>query len=51
MKVRMPHTPYIANKIALDLLNSGFVTLNEGLDAVVKVAQEFLVEDVQKSYL
>ncbi|MCK9256684.1 MAG: DUF507 family protein [Sulfurospirillaceae bacterium] len=48
MKVRMPHTPYIANKIALDLLNSGFVTLNEGLDAVVKVAQEFLVEDVQK---
>lgn len=48
MKIRMPHTPYIAHKIAIDLLNCGFVTLNSGLEPVVKSAQEFLVEDVQK---
>ncbi|NLC27469.1 MAG: DUF507 family protein [Campylobacteraceae bacterium] len=48
MKVRMPHTPYIANKIAIDLFNCGFVTLNEGLEAVVKVAKDLLVKDVEK---
>jgi hypothetical protein len=48
MKIRMPHTPYIANKIAIDLLNCGFVTLTSGLEPVAKLAQEFLAKDVQK---
>lgn len=48
MKVRMPHTPYIANKIAIDLFNCGFVTLNEGLEPVAKIAQDFLAQDVEK---
>jgi hypothetical protein len=48
MKVRMPHTPYIANKIAIDLLNCGFVTLTQGLEPVAKIAQEILAEDVEK---
>lgn len=48
MKIRLPHAPYIANKIAIDLLNSGFVTLQSGLEPVVKVAQELIEEDINK---
>ncbi len=48
MKIRLPHAPYIANKIAIDLLNSGFVTLNSGIEPVIKVAQEFIEEDIKK---
>jgi len=51
MKVRMPHTPYIANKIAIDLLNCGFVTLTHGLEPVAKLAQAFLAEDVEKELI
>lgn len=48
MKIRLPHAPYIANKIAIDLLNSGFVTLQRGIEPVVKVAQELIEEDINK---
>lgn len=48
MKIRLPHAPYIANKIAIDLLNSGFVTLNSGIEPVIKVAQEFIETDIKK---
>lgn len=48
MKIRLPHAPYIANKIAIDLLNSGFVTLQSGLEPVVKLAQELIEEDINK---
>jgi len=48
MKIRLPHAPYIANKIAIDLLNSGFVSLQKGMEPVVQVAQELIEEDIQK---
>ena len=48
MKIRLPHAPYIANKIAIDLLNSGFVTLISGLEPVVKIAEELISEDIEK---
>ncbi len=48
MKIRIPHAPYIANKVAIDLLNSGYVTLNSGLEPIIKVAQDFIVEDIEK---
>ncbi|WP_458700164.1 DUF507 family protein [Sulfurospirillum sp. 1307] len=48
MKIRLPHAPYIANKIAIDLLKSGFVTLHSGLEPVVKVAEELIEEDIKK---
>ncbi len=48
MKIRIPHAPYIANKIAIDLLNCGYATLKSGLEPIVKVAQDFLVEDIEK---
>lgn len=48
MKIRIPHAPYIANKIAIDLLNCGYVTLRSGLEPVIKVAQDYIVEDIEK---
>ncbi len=48
MKIRIPHAPYIANKIAIDLLNCGYVTLSSGLEPVAKVAQDYMVEDIEK---
>ncbi len=48
MKIRIPHAPYIANKVAIDLLNSGYITLNSGLEPIVKLAQDFIVEDIEK---
>lgn len=34
MKIRPAHAPYISNKIAIDLLNSGLVTMKHGLDPI-----------------
>ncbi|WP_024954114.1 DUF507 family protein [Sulfurospirillum arcachonense] len=48
MKIRLPHAPYIANKIAIDLLNSGFIKLISGLEPVVKASQELIEEDINK---
>lgn len=48
MKIRLPHAPYIARKIAIDLLNSGYVTFTEGVDIVAQKAEEVLVEDLKK---
>lgn len=48
MRIKLPHTPYIAHKIAIDLFNSGFVTLISGIEAVAKVADEILAKDVQR---
>lgn len=48
MKIRLPHAPYIANKIAIDLFNSGVVKLQSGMEPVIKVAQNLLEEDIKK---
>ncbi|MBL0687502.1 MAG: DUF507 family protein [Sulfurospirillum sp.] len=48
MKIRLPHAPYIANKIAIDLLNSGLVALQSGLEPIIKVAQELIEKDINK---
>jgi hypothetical protein len=48
MKIRLPHAPYIANKIAIDLLKSGSVNLKSGVEPVVKIAENFIVEDIEK---
>ncbi len=48
MKIRLPHAPYIARKIAIDLLNSGYVTFTEGVDIVAQKAEEVLTEDLKK---
>ncbi|MFV0481744.1 MAG: DUF507 family protein [Campylobacteraceae bacterium] len=48
MKIRLPHAPYIASKISIDLLNCGFVTLTKGLDPVNEVAKKLITEDINK---
>ncbi len=48
MRLRLPHAPYVANKIAIDLAKSGFVTLTKGVEAVAKVAQEIIEEELKK---
>ena len=48
MKIRLPHAPYIANKIAIDILNCGFVTMNKGLEPIVKVAEDLIVADIKQ---
>lgn len=48
MRIKLPHAPYIANKIAIDLLNSGFVTLDAGVEPVVKQAEIILSADIKK---
>ena len=48
MKVRLPHAPYIANKIAIDMLNSGFIKLLQGIEPVAKVSQDILEADIKK---
>ena len=48
MKIRLPHAPYIANKIAIDLHKCGFVTMIKGIEPVTKVAETLLTEDIKK---
>ena len=48
MKIRLPHAPYIANKITIDLLNSGYVTFLKGLETVKGVSQELIEDDLKK---
>ena len=48
MRLRLPHAPYVANKIALDLTKSGFVTLTKGIEPVAKAAQDIIEEDLKK---
>lgn len=48
MRIKLPHAPYIARKIALDLFNSGLVNFASGIDPVAKVATEILEDDIKK---
>lgn len=48
MKIRLPHAPYIASKIAIDMFNCGFIKMIKGLEPVIKVAEDFIVADIKK---
>ncbi len=48
MKLRLPHAPYIANKIAIDLANCDFISVLYGLDGVCKIAQNLLEKNIQE---
>ena len=47
MRLRFEHVKFLGNKIAIDLLNSGFVKLTQGIEPVAKIAQEVLEEDIE----
>ena len=46
MKIRPAHAPYIANKITIDLLNSGLVTMKSGMDPVKQMVLDILDADL-----
>lgn len=48
MRIKLPHAPYIARKVALDLRNCGFVTFKSGLDPVITLVQSILEVDINK---
>jgi hypothetical protein len=46
MKLRLPHVPYVANKITIDLFNAPSVRFTHGSDEVKEVANNILEADV-----
>ncbi len=48
MKIPLPHAPYIANKISIDLLKSGYATFTKGVEPVKASAQKIIEEDLEK---
>ncbi len=48
MKIGKPHAPYIANKIAIDLLNSTFIKMSFGIESVSNTAKKLIEEDIMK---
>ncbi len=48
MKIPVPHAPYIANKISIDLLNSGYATFAKGVEPIKECAQKILEEDLKR---
>jgi len=48
MRLRLPHAPYIANKISIDLANSKMVVLTKGREPVREIAQRLIEENIKK---
>jgi hypothetical protein len=46
MKIRSVHAPYIANKIAIDLFNSGIVKMSKGLEPVSEACLNIIDDDI-----
>lgn len=47
MRIRLGHSPYIANKVAIDLLNSGCVELKMGVEPVKIAVRSILDKDIK----
>jgi hypothetical protein len=48
MLIKETQIPYIANKVVIDLLNSGFVKFNHGLDKAKTMVEEILMNNVEE---
>ncbi len=48
MRLHMPHAPYVANKISIDLANTPYVALTKGRDPVREIAQGLIEENIKK---
>ncbi|ABK82476.1 DUF507 family protein [Campylobacter fetus] len=48
MRIKLPHAPYIARKVGLDLFNCGFVSFKSGIEPVASVVQSILENDINK---
>ncbi len=47
MRIKPEHSPFLANKIAIDLINAPFVKLLKGKDAVVERVKEIIDEHLE----
>ncbi len=45
MLIKEAQVPFIARKVAYDLLNSGYVTFPKGIDNVIKETEEIIMDD------
>lgn len=48
MRINTAHAPHVGMMIAINLGNSGIVTLKRGVEPVAEIAQEILLEDLKK---
>lgn len=48
MRINTAHAPHVGMMIAINLGNSGIVTLKRGIEPVAEIAQEILLEDLKK---
>ncbi|MDA7817220.1 DUF507 family protein [Sulfurimonas sp.] len=48
MKISLKTIPHISSKIAIDLNNSGVVTMTKGLEAISHEAEKVLIENVKQ---
>jgi len=46
MLIKEAQVPFIARKVAYDLLNSGYVTFLKGIDNAIKEIEEIIMDDV-----
>ena len=46
MLIKEAQVPFIARKVAIDLLNSGYVTFPKGMDNAIKEIEEIIMDDV-----
>ncbi|MCW1359678.1 DUF507 family protein [Campylobacter sp. US33a] len=46
MRIKLPHVPYICNKIVLDMVNSSFIEIKDNIDNLNKSAREILEQDL-----
>jgi hypothetical protein len=48
MRVRLPHAPYVARKIALDLLDNPYIKINNGIESITMIGAELIEDDIKK---
>ncbi|ANE33047.1 competence/damage-inducible domain-containing protein [Campylobacter hyointestinalis] len=48
MRIKLPHAPYIARKVGLDLYNCGFVSFNGGIEPTINLIKDILEDDINK---
>ncbi len=50
MRIRTTHAPYIANKITLDLLNSGLVQMKKGVEPIKAACLKVIDDDIDLEF-
>lgn len=48
MRIKAQHAPYIARKISLELLNSGYATLKSGTEPIADIAAKIIIADINE---